>query len=86
MCGQMSGSALRSQALSCAHTSLGFIHQRVWSAADAYPWKLAADDRIKHINDLAAMEDPHAQESMTRKVWYIARGGFPREQLQEALG
>ena len=86
LCGKASGPILRSQALSAAHTSLGFIHHRIWAAVHAYPWKLAAGDRTKNLLDLAAMEEPPAQESVTRKVWYLVREGFPQEQLVEALG
>ena len=87
LCEELSGGELRSQALSSAHTSLGFVHQRVWSAVDDYPWKLAVGDVGQHLEDLAAMDQPPAEESVTRKIWALASSGdYPLDDLAEAVG
>ena len=36
LCTDWSGGEMRSQALSSAHTTLGFVHERVWSALDQW--------------------------------------------------
>ena len=37
LCKDCSGGEMRSRALSSAHTTLGFVHERVWSALGQYP-------------------------------------------------
>ena len=74
----------RSTVLSCAHTTLAFVSTRVWSRCKEWPWKLAIGDIPKNIDDLAAMETP-PEESVARKVWYLANHKFPREQLLEGV-
>lgn len=87
LCEELSGGELRSQALSSAHTSVGFVHQRIWTAVDDYPWKLAVGDVGKHLADLAALDKPPADESVTRKIWALASSGdYPLEDLAEAVG
>ena len=82
----VTGHLLRSQVLQCAHISLGFVHERIWSAVDRYPWKLALGDRLKTVDDLRKLDAPPADEPLTRKVWYLAKEKFPDVQLAEALG
>ena len=36
--GELPGPMLRSLALGCAHTSLGFIQTRVWQHVESWPW------------------------------------------------
>ena len=88
LCKDWSGGEMRSQALSSAHTTLGFVHERVWSALDQYPWKLACGDVDANLAALAALDAPPAQESVTRKMWALASSefDFPLEQLREAVG
>ena len=81
---ETTASSLRSRVLNCAHTSIGFIGTRVWQRCKAWPWKLAIGDIAKHIKELAAMPAP-PDESLTRKVWYLANNKFPEDQLLEGV-
>ena len=76
--------SLKSQVMNSAHTSLGFIDERVWRRCQAWPWRVAIGDIEHNIVELAAMEIP-PDESLARKIWALANMDFPREQLVEGV-
>ena len=80
------GPELRSKALSCAHISLGFIHERVWSSLDGYPWKLVTtSDTMAQLQEIKKKAAPPSDESLVCKVWLLAYGDFPLEEVAEGL-
>ena len=84
LCSDLTPNMLRSQVLGSAHTSIGFIDDRVWTRCQDWPWKIAIGDLEKNIKDLVAMEAP-PWESVSRKIWALGNQGYPREALLEGV-
>ena len=82
---EVSPSSLKSQVLSSAHISLGFIESRVWRRCSDWPWKLAIGDIAKNIEELASMPQP-PDEPVSLKIWGLANQNCPRELLVEGVG
>ena len=76
---------LRSQAIGCAHTAIGFVGSRVWKQCQGWPWKLAIGDLQTNVKDLAALDSPPMDCSVARKVWTLANQGYPMDLLVDGV-
>ena len=79
----VSGTFLRSQVLSCSHTSFAFFHWRALVEADRYPWCLARGDVVANLRKLKAGPEP--EQPTAWKIWKLLHGSFGEDKLQHGL-
>jgi len=71
-------------ALHAGQVARAFMHERIFSAVQGYPWKLAVGNVQENFDALAASDEPHS-DSCTHKNRLLLRAGFSRASLAEGV-
>ena len=73
----------RTQTLSAAHISNGFLRTKCFNPAKELPWSLGTGDVDENLAQLAAGPEP--DQPTANKIWRLVRLGYNRGQLKKGI-